>query len=92
MFFETLGKMIIPTVVGNVAGRALFGKRGAQLGSLAGAMYGGRGFFEDMLKGPNPIIPPDATAFNAANQVAPSILGNPTLNQSLFKLHKLMVY
>lgn len=85
MFFETLGSMIIPTVVGNVAGRALFGKRGAQLGSLAGAIYGGRGFFEDMLKGPNPLIPPDATAFNAANKVAPSFLGTPTLNQSLLQ-------
>jgi hypothetical protein len=85
MFFETLGSMIIPTVVGNVVGRAIGGKTGARLGSLAGSIYGGRGFFEDMLKGPNPLIPPDATAFNAANQVAPSILGNPTLNQSLLQ-------
>lgn len=80
----SIGSMFIPTIVGNVAGRALFGKRGAQLGSLAGAIYGGRGFFDDLIGGPNPILLPD-TAYNAANKVAPSFLGTPTLNQSLLQ-------
>ena len=81
-FFSTLGSMVIPTIVGNVAGRAIGGKTGARIGSLAGSIYGGRNFLLDAMKGPNPIIPPD-TAINAANQVAPNILGTPTLNQSL---------
>jgi len=80
--FSTLGSMVIPTIVGNVVGRAIGGKTGARLGSLAGSIYGGRNFLLDAMKGPNPIIPPD-TAINAANQVAPNILGTPTLNQSL---------
>jgi hypothetical protein len=80
----SIGSMFIPTIVGNVAGRALFGKRGGQLGSLAGAIYGGRGFFDDLIGGPNPILLPD-TVSKAANQVAPGILGNPTLNQSLLQ-------
>ena len=79
---STLGSMVIPTIVGNVVGRAIGGKTGARLGSLAGSIYGGRNFILDAMKGPNPIIPPD-TAINAANQVAPNILGTPTLNQSL---------
>jgi hypothetical protein len=79
---STLGSMVIPTIVGNVVGRAIGGKTGARLGSLAGSIYGGRNFLLDAMKGPNPIIPPD-TAINAANQVAPNILGTPTLNQSL---------
>lgn len=80
----SIGSMFIPTIVGNVAGRALFGKRGAQLGSLAGALYGGKNFFTDLMQGPNPIIPPDV-AYKTANQVAPNILGTPTLNQSLLQ-------
>ena len=80
--FSTLGSMVIPTIVGNVVGRAIGGKTGARIGSLAGSIYGGRNFLLDAMKGPNPIIPPD-TAINAANQVAPNILGTPTLNQSL---------
>lgn len=80
--FSTLGSMVIPTIVGNVVGRAIGGKTGARLGSLAGSIYGGRNFLLDAMQGPNPIIPPD-TAINAANQVAPNILGTPTLNQSL---------
>lgn len=80
--FSTLGSMVIPTIVGNVVGRAIGGKTGARIGSLAGSIYGGRNFLMDAMKGPNPIIPPD-TAYQAANQVAPNILGTPTLNQSL---------
>jgi len=83
-FFSTLGSMVIPTIVGNVAGRAIGGKTGARIGSLAGSIYGGRNFLLDAMKGPNPIIPPD-TAYKAANQVAPSILGTPTLNKSLLQ-------
>lgn len=81
---STLGSMVIPTIIGNVVGRAIGGKTGARLGSLAGSIYGGRNFLLDAMKGPNPIIPPD-TAYQAANQVAPNILGTPTLNQSLLQ-------
>lgn len=80
--FSTLGSMIIPTIVGNVVGRAIGGKTGARIGSLAGSIYGGRNFLLDAMQGPNPIIPPD-TVYQASNQVAPNILGTPTLNQSL---------
>jgi len=64
MFFQTLGSMILPTIIGNTVGRAIGGKTGARLGSLAGSIYGGRGFFDGLLssgKGPNPIILPDGT-------------------------------
>jgi len=64
MFFETLGSMILPTIIGNTVGRAIGGKTGARLGSLAGSIYGGRGFFDGLLssgQGPNPIILPDGT-------------------------------
>jgi len=64
MFFETLGSMILPTIIGNTVGRAIGGKTGARLGTLAGSIYGGRGFFDGLLssgQGPNPIILPDGT-------------------------------